>query len=415
MNLKRFVPLLLSFAILLSVVAVSSNTNESLLTGSADISTGDTAKSEADNTESSADEADSDEMLGVWVSYMELDMQSESDKSESAFRKKFMSIAEKSAAFGFNTLIVQVRPFGDALYDSKYFPWSHILTGTQGKNPNYDPLEIMCEICREKGLKIHAWVNPYRISTNETPSHLSADNPYKADSTLGKTTDSGIYYDPSNEEARELIVNGVAEIAENYDVDGIQYDDYFYPTDDESFDEEEYEAYVSEVGKNNSMSLENWRNANVNLLVCETYRAVHNAKEDAVFGISPQGNIENNKELYADVKSWCACRGFIDYICPQIYFSLTNPALTFEDSLKSWTELDYAENVSLYIGLAGYKAGSDDDEGTWENDDDILSEEYKIVLSNETTSGIMLYSFASLTETNAEEEMKNLSDELNLN
>ena len=126
-----------------------------------------------------------------------------------AFEDKFTEIAQKCRESGFNTLIVQVRPFCDALYKSSYFPWSHILTGTQGENPQYDALQIMCDICKENNLKIHAWINPYRVSSNETPKKLSDNNPYIKNSEIGIKTDNGIFLDPSNETAQQLICDGV--------------------------------------------------------------------------------------------------------------------------------------------------------------------------------------------------------------
>jgi uncharacterized lipoprotein YddW (UPF0748 family) len=257
-------------------------------------------------------------------------------------------------------------------------------------------------------MKIHAWINPYRIRNNETPLHLADNNPYICNKNICKETNNGIFLDPSNPEARKLIINGVEEIVKNYDIDGIQFDDYFYPTTDADFDQKEYSDYVESIGIENSMTLENWRKANVNTLICDTYRAIHNIKDNVDFGISPQGNLDNNEILYADVKSWCACKGFIDYICPQIYFSLDNPTLTFEDCLKDWINLEFYENVKLYIGIAGYKAGTKDDEMTWLNQNDILSQEYKLVNKHKKAAGIMLYSYQSLLNKESFEEIKNL-------
>ena len=405
MKINKLIPILLSVVILIGVTAVSSIRKAGSPSVSKTVSTID----ETDHsTKDEATKTNFDEMRGVWISYIELSMEKESDKSEQAFRNKFDKIAENSKGYGLNTLIVQVRPYGDALYKSDYYPWSHILTGTQGKNPGYDPLKIMCEISRKYGIQIHAWVNPYRVTLNETPGELSADNPYVKNKNLGLTTDNGIILDPSNKKARELITKGVVEIVKNYDIDGIQFDDYFYPEDIGDFDSKSYESYISEVGEKNSMNLDNWRLANVNMLICETYRAIHSESNYVVFGISPQGNIDNNKKLYADVKSWCNCRGFVDYICPQIYFSTENPALTFEDALESWSTLDYDENVKLYVGLAGYKAGTDDDEGTWAESDSILADEYRILKSNEKAEGFMIYSYNSLISDDSREEMQNL-------
>lgn len=367
------------------------------------------------SSKATADTPESDEeMRGVWVSYMELSMENESSKTQKAFEDKFTEIAQKCRESGFNTLIVQVRPFCDALYKSSYFPWSHILTGTQGENPQYDALQIMCDICKENNLKIHAWINPYRVSSNETPKKLSDNNPYIKNSEIGIKTDNGIFLDPSNETAQQLISDGVKEIAENYDVDGIQFDDYFYPTEDESFDKKQYEAYIEKYGKENSMSLDNWRMQNVNTLICKVYRTIKSVDSSVEFGISPQGNIGNNDGLYADVKSWCICKGFADYICPQIYFSLENPALTFEDCLDSWTSLDFDENVKLYVGLGGYKAGNGEyDEETWLLSDSILADEYDILRNNKSVRGFMLYSYSCLEDDTAKKEINNLINALN--
>lgn len=410
MKNKKIVPIIVSVIAMLSVICISSFTREKLPKKQNDID-----NIAALSSKATADTPESDEeMRGVWVSYMELSMENESSKTQKAFENKFTEIAQKCRESGFNTLIVQVRPFCDALYKSSYFPWSHILTGTQGENPQYDALQIMCDICKENNLKIHAWINPYRVSSNETPKKLSDNNPYIKNSEIGIKNDNGIFLDPSNETAQQLICDGVKEIAENYDVDGIQFDDYFYPTEDENFDKKQYEAYIEKYGKKNSMSLDNWRMQNVNTLICKVYRTIKSVDSSVEFGISPQGNIGNNDGLYADVKSWCTCKGFADYICPQIYFSLENPALTFEDCLDSWTSLDFDENVKLYVGLGGYKAGNGEyDEETWLLSDGILADEYDILCNNKSVRGFMLYSYSCLEDDTAKKEINNLINALN--
>ncbi len=408
MKYKQLAPILIVLSVLICIVAVASYKGQNSNTNSSNQSTNDTVNvfSVKQNT------YNNEEMRGVWVSYMELTMENEKDKSQKRFTEKFEEIAENCKNLGYNTLVVQVRPFCDALYKSDYFPWSHILTGEQGKNPNYDPLKIICDVCREKNLNIHAWINPYRISTQKSPSELSENNPYVKDSSVGFKTQSGTYLDPSNENARKLIIDGIEEIVSNYDIDAIQFDDYFYPADMGSEDDTQYKEYINGC-ENESMTLEEWRKANVNLLISEVYLRIHSIKNNVEFGISPQGNINNNDKLFADVQLWCTTKGYIDYICPQIYFSLDNPALTFEDSLQSWCELEFASNVNLYVGLAGYKAGTDDDEGTWLNDDNILAQEYNIICENEKTNGLMMYSYASLFSDDGKKEMENFYNELN--
>lgn len=410
MKNKKIVPIIVSVIAMLSVICISSFTREKPPKKQNNIN-----NIAALSSKATVDTPENDEeMRGVWVSYMELSMENESSKTQKAFEDKFSKIAQKCRESGFNTLIVQVRPFCDALYKSSYFPWSHIFTGTQGENPQYDALQIMCDICKENNLKIHAWINPYRVSSNETPKKLSDNNPYIKNSEIGIKTDNGIFLDPSNETAQQLICDGVKEIAENYDVDGIQFDDYFYPTEDESFDKKQYKAYIEKYGKENCMSLDNWRMQNVNTLICKVYRTIKSVDSSVEFGISPQGNIGNNDGLYADVKSWCTCKGFADYICPQIYFSLENPALTFEDCLDSWTSLDFDENVKLYVGLGGYKAGNGEyDEETWLLSDSILADEYDILRNNKSVRGFMLYSYNSLEDDTAKKEINNLINALN--
>lgn len=406
MSVKKLAPAILSVALLVSALAAraytGNQTEKPVSTATVDAAT-------FDNAVDTRTKESQKVMRGVWVSYIELDMQNEADKSEHSFRNKFENIAQTCKNAGFNTLIVQVRPFCDALYESAYFPYSHILSGEQGVSPGYDALKVMCDVCQELELDIHAWVNPYRISTDNTPQILSDSNPYMQNYDIGEETEKGIFLNPASKEARKLIIDGVLEIVNNYDVDGIQFDDYFYPTQDDDFDSEEYAEYVETVGTMNSMSVDNWRLANVNTLICDTYRAIHKASNNVEFGISPQGNIDNNAQIYADVKTWCICKGFVDYICPQLYFSLDNPALTFENSLDSWSSLDINKKVKLYVGLAGYKANTDADEGTWFNSSSILSEEYKISMQNENVSGIMLYSYSALKDENASVEIENLT------
>lgn len=392
MRRYRFMPFLLSIVFLvISITVVSEENNH---------------KVKAVNT-ATFDEI-SEDMKGIWVSYITLDMQN-SDKSEDAFKSKIEEIINTSKESGFNTLIVQVRPFCDALYKSSYYPWSHTLTGTQGENPLYDPLQIMCDMCHDNGLKIHAWINPYRVSSSETPSQLSDDNPYIKDPTIGFEHNGNIYLDPSNQKAVRLIVSGVTEIVRKYDVDGIQFDDYFYPENSDNTDDDIYRIYAE--NEDTPLSKEEWRAQNVNTMIQKVYQAVHKNSDKIVFGISPQGNISNNMALGADVKKWCENEGYIDYICPQIYFSLDNPALTFEDSLDQWLNINAHKDLRLYIGLAGYKGGTDEDEGTWLDNDDILKNEIEIC-QEKGTDGIILYSYECFSNDTNEAEIRNVANYL---
>ena len=349
MNLyfKRIFPFLLSVIFLTASVLISMEINRLPNLSSASTSEQEDAVSKEEPSIQPASESEQKisepEMRAVWVPYMSLDMRN-TDMSETTFQKKFDEIISTAQEKGMNALIVHVRPFGDALYPSEYFPWSHLLTGTQGVNPGYDPLEYMVQAAHEAGMEIHAWINPLRIQTSETPEVLSQNNPYsvwqrdeeKKNWTVDLST--GKYYNPAYEEVRNLIAAGVREIVKNYDVDGIQFDDYFYPTEDPSFDQDAYQNYLTEMGnETTAMELTEWRRANINALVSLVYAEIKAEKPDVIFGISPQGNIENDMKMGADVYSWCEAAGYVDYICPQLYFNFDNPVLPFDQG-GAWQE-----------------------------------------------------------------------------
>lgn len=359
-----------------------------------------------------AETSAAEEMRGVWVPMMSLQMEK---PGEEAFQKKFDNIIQVAQEKGMNALIVHVRPYGDALYPSEYFPWSHIVSGTQGVDPGFDPLAYMVEATHQAGMEFHAWVNPLRIQSGDAPSILSQDNPYhqwKGDEAKkGWTvkTDSGIYYNPAYEGVRSYIAEGVAEIVRNYDVDGVQFDDYFYPTQDASFDKAAYEAYTAASKKAGDavLSLEDWRKANINALVSLVYQKIKAENPEVVFGISPQGNLSNDEKMGADVATWCAAKGYLDYICPQMYVNFENDALPFTATLETWKNLIQEDSIELYVGLAVYKAGSDVDDGTWKNADDILARQVSAGRELDC-SGFLFYSWDYLDTQQTQAEMENV-------
>lgn len=351
-------------------------------------------------------------MRGLWVSFITIDM-TDTDKSFESFKEKFDAITQTAVKYKLNTVVVQVRPFSDALYNSDIFPYSHILTGTQGNEPGYDPLDYMCKTAHNSGLKIHVWINPFRVATSTTPKELSKKNPYVQNPEIGLRLDSGTYLNPGKKAARKLVTEGVAEIIEKYPVDGIQFDDYFYPSDIENSDYADYNTYKKSVKDDRTpLTLEQWRNQNINILISEVYNTIKSINKNVVFGISPQGNIGNNKKMFADIKSWSETMGYVDYICPQMYYSLENPSLRFEDSLKEWREFEYHSDIKVYIGLGAYKAGSDADNDTWLEADNILAEELTL-LRNYEYDGFIIYDYSAFESKKAEKELNNLLSVIN--
>ena len=303
-------------------------------------------------------------LLGVWVPYFSLTPE---QPTQASFRAIFRAIAAGARAKGLNALFVHVRPFCDALYPSAIFPWSHLLTGEQGKDPGWDPLAFMVEEAHAQGLAFHAWVNPLRVKTASSAFALSDDNPavllaaQNPDALL--ECDGSLWLDPAWPQVRELIAQGVGEIVANYPVDGVHFDDYFYPSQDPALDETAYAQYCAQT--ETPLSLSDWRCANVNALLKACHAAVKQADPACDFGVSPQGNLANDLAMGADVAAWCAAPGMVDYLCPQLYYSFENPALGYGEALSQWQALPKFDGLRLYAGLALYKMDTDADGGTW--------------------------------------------------
>ena len=350
-------------------------------------------------------EAEEETLVGVWVPYFSLDT---AEHTQEAFEEHYRQIAQTAQEKGINAMFVHVRPFSDALYPSAYYPWSHILTGTQGRDPGYDPLQFMIDTTHQLGMEFHAWINPLRVKTAETPAALADNNPY---GTLGAKSpgyfmeyDGGVYLNPAYPAVRSLIAGGAAEIAQNYDVDGIHFDDYFYPSEDASLDSAAYEAYTQTVEQ--PLPLLEWRAANINAMVAQVYESVKAAREEVAFGISPQGNIQNDEAMGADVKTWAAVPGYVDYLAPQLYFSFENQALPYQQALEEWAALPRHQGLKLYAGLALYKAGTDADGGTWLTRDNIIALQAEAAL-NAGYQGVILYSSEYLDAAQAAKELEN--------
>ncbi|MDE6596207.1 MAG: family 10 glycosylhydrolase, partial [Oscillospiraceae bacterium] len=318
------------------------------------------------------------EQKGFWITYLEY-MSILKNKSESSFKKSVETYFDNISALGFNTVYVQVRAFGDAYYNSSLFPSGEQYGGTIGTKNSFDALQIMIDCAHARGLSLHAWVNPMRLMTAAQIKNI--DNSYQIkkwynnnNGTYIVETNGRLYLNPAYSEVTDLIADGIAEIVSNYNVDGIQIDDYFYPTTAASFDKAAYSA------SGTSLSLSNWRISNVNKMVKKLYNAVHSANDTVMFGISPQGSLDNNyNELYADVKTWCAESGYCDYILPQVYFGFENAALPYDRVISEWSGMVTNRNVKLVIGLAAYKIGAADNyagqsgKNEWLNNSDIMA------------------------------------------
>ena len=354
--------------------------------------------------------AEEDEMRAVWIPYMSL---------PNVTPEIIDHMVASCKAMGANAIVFHVRPFGDAVYDSLYFPASHLLNGVQGRDnaDGFDPLAYIIDKAHENGMQLHAWVNPLRIQLagGNVPSELSADNPYNvwrgddnpANDDWVVDYKDGKFYNPAVEEVRTLIVNGMAELAANYNVDGVHWDDYFYPANDESFDDSA--RYLSYKAGGGNMSLREWRTNNINTLVRDVYNKVKATNSNCVFGISPAGNIENCLLMGADVYEWCSVSGYIDYICPQIYWTFDSTAAPFAQRAQEWKAMVKCENIKFYVGLALYKAGSDADGSKWLRSDRIIADQIEYIRGREVNAdGFMIYSYEYITGQQTAAEMENV-------
>ncbi len=260
---------------------------------------------------------------------------------------------------GIDTVMFQARIKSDALYKSNINPWSDVLTGTQGKNPGYDPLEFVIQQAHKRGMKVHAWLNPYRVTTYGTDLNVLADNnPAKQHPEWTLTHNNRIYLNPELPEVKKLINDTIAEVVTNYDVDGIHFDDYFYPTN-----------YPLPEGQTKDSEVANERRNHINEMILSVKNTIKSIKPQVEYGISPRGIWKNNstdlngsdtrgKESYycdyADTLTWIK-NDYIDYVVPQIYWEIGLNVADYSKLVKWWSDNVKGTNTDLYIGQGIYK------------------------------------------------------------
>lgn len=342
------------------------------------------------------------EMRAIWFSYEDYAAQLGS-LSLSEFEEKADKICKTIKSDGLNTIIFHVRAFSDAFYNSSYFYYSKYVCGEAGVAPGYDPLALMCDIAHQNGLDIHAWINPYRIGSPVNVTEASVANAWRTQYGDERVCDvNGLwYYNPASEHVREYITEGVREIVMNYPVDGIHFDDYFYPTADASFDKASYEV------SGTMLSLNEWRIENVNLLIKKIYDSIKEINPDIQFGISPNADIEKNySQYFADVRRWGSEAGYVDYLTPQIYFGYKNSTMPFPKVLEQWCYICTVPD--LYIGIAAYKAGKEDKwagdgKQEWIESNDICVRQISDIRKTENCKGFMLFCYSPVYSDTATE------------
>ena len=348
---------------------------------------------------------------GLWLS--QFDLQSiysagSSQRSEADFRKRMEQVLDNTVKDGFNTVVLQLRPNADSIYPSEVYPPSKYAVGSYAGDFQYDPVAIVVELCKERNLSVHGWINPMRGMTDDEIKQV--DDKYLIKQWYNDQTKKGDYIvfvnknwylNIAHPEVRKLICDGAAEILARYEMDGVHMDDYFYPTTDAYFDAKAYNAYKKEGG---TLDLASWRKECLSTLVAELYATVKTHDLRALFGISPAGNINTvMNSHYADVMTWCANPGYIDYIMPQVYFGFEHASWAFDKTCKIWEDIIDTEYVTLIVGMSFGKAlsGVDNYAGAagkdeWTRHKDIMVRSLKHTETLELCKGVTVFCYQYL-------------------
>lgn len=300
-----------------------------------------------------------EKMKAVWMaSVYNIDFPS-TKNDVTAQKNEFIQKLDKLKSLGINTVVVQVRPKADALYKSDINPWSDVLTGTQGQYPGYDPMAFMIEETHKRGMSFHAWLNPYRVTTSGTDLNaLCANHPARLHPEWVISYNNALYYNPELQAVKDHITATVVEIVKNYNIDAVDFDDYFYPSN-----------YPLPVNEGIDGTTANNRRQSINDMIKQVSTAIKNTKSTVLFGVSPMGIWKNNSSditgsntagnqsyyaVYADTRTWIK-NGWIDYIVPQIYWESGNKAADYETLVKWWADEVKGTNVKFYVGQGLYK------------------------------------------------------------
>ncbi|MET9831938.1 family 10 glycosylhydrolase [Streptomyces sp. NPDC006385] len=325
------------------------------------------------------------EMRGVWVATVaNRDWPSKQGLTADEQCAELIGHLDNAVAHHLNTVILQVRPTADALWPSPYEPWSQVLTGTQGKDPGWDPLGTAVEEAHARGLDLHAWFNPYRIANHTDLSRLAESHPARRYPDWVVAYGGKLYYNPGLPEVRAFVQEAMLDAVAKYPVDAVHFDDYFYPypVAGQTFDDTDaYDRYGGGFA-----TRDDWRRDNIDQLVQEMAAGIRKLRPTTQFGISPFGvwrnaatdplgsdsraGVQTYDDLYADTRTWVR-EGWIDYICPQLYWNIGFEAADYAKLVPWWAEVARGSRTRLYIGEALYKAGDPAQPAAWQDVDEL--------------------------------------------
>ncbi|MFI6988348.1 glycoside hydrolase family 10 protein [Nonomuraea wenchangensis] len=317
------------------------------------------------------------QMRGMWIaSVVNINWPSKQGLTADQQKAEYLAWLDLAVQRGLNSVFVQIRPTADAFWPSPFEPWSEYLTGKQGQDPGYDPLGFAVEETHKRGLAFHAWFNPYRVSMQADPAKLHPDHPGRKHPDWILPFGGKLYYNPGMPEVRKFCQDAMMDAVTRYDIDGLHFDDYFYPTNTTAFDDS---AAFAQYGAG-FPDLAAWRRNNVDLMVQEMQQRVLQAKPNIAWGISPSG-IWRNKgtdplgsetnggqsydNLHADTRGWVK-KGWLDYIAPQLYWYIGQPPADYSKLVPWWSDVASGTRTLLWIGQAAYKAGDPAQAAEWQ-------------------------------------------------
>lgn len=346
------------------------------------------------------------ELRGVWVATVaNIDWPSKPGLTTNEQKQELLRLLDAHQRAGLNAVFLQIRPSADAFYAKGEELWSRFLTGKQGfaPSPMYDPLEFAIEEAHNRGMELHAWFNPYRATfdlseANVSSKHITKEHPEWFFTYAGKKL-----FNPGIPEVQQYIVRTILSVVKNYDIDGVHFDDYFYPypaAGQTIPDMQTFNRFANGYKK-----IDDWRRNNVNHLIKTLSDSIRHEKKHVKFGVSPFGIWQNRKQhpegsetsglsgysqLYADARAWVQ-QGWVDYVNPQIYFPFNNRAAAYETLLDWWSKNTFGKHV--YIGHAAYRAA--DNSPGWKSRDQ-LPEQLRHLRRNHLVKGSVYFSSKSL-------------------
>ena len=298
-------------------------------------------------------------------------------------QKDLIAMLDAFQAMHLNAVIFQVRPTADALYQSSLEPWSAWLTGKQGQAATYDPLEFVCTEAHKRGIDVHVWVNPYRVTGGGSLiEDISPDHIFHKHPEWFLKYGAQWYFAPHLQATRDFLCQVVADLVTRYDIQAIHMDDYFYPYPISGQEFPDAEAFAADP--RGFTDLGDWRRDNVNLAIEQVHNTIVSIKPHVQFGISPFGiwrnktndprgsetnGLQNYDQLYADILLWME-KGWIDYVTPQLYWEIGKKVADYEILAKWWAE-QASDHCKVYIGMAPYRLGDAKAAAPWRDGNEI--------------------------------------------